>query len=290
MSRRALVTGGSGFIGAEVVRALASRGIKVTGSSRQRPSDVGGASDWIESDLLADDPAGLVRTARAHTLVHVAWIATPGIYAQGAVNEAWLNSSLALAEAFLAAGGRRIVGIGTCFEYDVDAEGPRTPYAAAKAACRLGLAQRAAAANAEFAWARVFYLLGRRDHPDRFAPMLARKLTTGQTATISSRQVERDFIDVRDCGEAIAALAASNANGDFDIATGRPLTPRDLAMRMAARAGRPDLLVVDPALDRPGDPQRLVGNPTPLVQATGVSPRFTLEESIDHVLCKWAAG
>ncbi len=31
-------------------------------------------------------------------------------------------------------------------------------------------------------------------------------------------------------------------------------------MRMAARAGRPDLLVVDPALDRPGDPQRLVGN------------------------------
>lgn len=290
MSRRALVTGASGFIGAEVVRALDSRGVRVTGASRRRPSDTCGASDWIESDLLSDDPSRLVQAARARTLVHVAWITTPGIYVQGAANEAWLNASLALAEAFLAAGGRRIVGIGTCFEYDVDANGPRTAYAAAKAACRLGLGQRAAAADAGFAWARVFYLLGGRDHPDRFAPMLARKLVAGHPATISSGQVERDFIDVRDCGEALAALAASDANGDFDIATGLSLTPRDLATRMAAQAGRPDLVVVDPALDRPGDPQRLVGNPTALVQATGVSPRFALEESIDQVLSACAGG
>lgn len=288
MTGRVLVTGASGFVGRPVVQALAARGFEVVGAARRRPQDLGGAAEWIEADVLAEAPERLVEAARAERLVHLAWIATPGVYAHGRVNADWLAASARLAEAFLAAGGRRIVGAGTCLEYDVDETGSRTLYGAAKHACRLAF-ERIAAANpgASCAWARIFYMLGRHDAPARFASALARSLARGEPMAVSTGQVERDFIDVRDCGEAIARLAGSDAAGAFDIATGRALLQGDLAARFAERAGRPDLLRVDPGLDRPGDPPRLVGDPGPLIRATGFSPRYSLEESIDDVLDFW---
>jgi nucleoside-diphosphate-sugar epimerase len=290
MSGRVLVTGASGFIGRPLVAALAARGLTVVGASRTRPADICGAAGWIEIDLLAGDPKRLVAEARAETLVHLAWIATPGVYADAMVNTAWLATSANLAAAFLAAGGRRIVGVGSGLECDVGRVGQRTLYGACKNACRLAF-ERAVAAepHANLAWARVFFLLGAGDHESRFAPSLARKLVAGEPAPLSTGLAEYDFIDVRDCAEALAGLAACGETGVFDVATGRALRMRDLAERIARRAGRPDLIRIDPALDRPGAPMRLVGDPSALAAVTGFSPRYDIDASIDDILVHWRA-
>ncbi len=292
MTGRVLVTGASGFIGAPLVRVLVDQGWAVIAASRRRPDHQPDVADWIETDLLTDDPRRLTAAARAEVLIHVAWIATPGVYGHSLANLDWLRASAALSAAFLAGGGRRLIGAGTCLEYDcdvgADSTGPRTLYAAAKHACRLVFERQIAALDgASLAWPRIFFLVGAGDHPDRFAPALARQLIAGETAEISPGLVERDFIDVRDCARALAALAACQASGTYDVASGRGWRLRDLAEAIAAHAGRPDLLRVNPALDRPGEPPRLVGDPEPLRRAAGVGPIYSIDQSIDDLLGHW---
>jgi nucleoside-diphosphate-sugar epimerase len=291
MNGRVLVTGASGFIGKPLVQVLVDQGWTVVAASRTRPDRDPGVADWIETDLLTDDPRRLTAAARADALVHLAWIATPGLYGHSLENLDWLRASAALSAAFLGGGGRRLVGVGTCLEYDLDeadSTGPRTIYAAAKHACRLVFERQVAPIEgASLAWTRIFFLLGSEDHPDRFAPGLARRLAAGETAEISQGLVERDFIDVRDCARALAALAGVTATGAFDIGSGQGWRLRDLAEAIAAKAGRPDLLCVNPSLDRAGEPARLVGDPEPLRLATGVTPIYSIDQSIADLLGHW---
>ncbi len=51
-------------------------------------------------------------------LLHFAWIATPGIYAQSSENQRWLSASRHLLAAFGRCGGVRAVMAGSCAEYD----------------------------------------------------------------------------------------------------------------------------------------------------------------------------
>jgi nucleoside-diphosphate-sugar epimerase len=292
MSGRVLVTGASGFIGKPLVQVLVDQGWTVVAASRTRPDRDPGVADWIETDLLSDDPRRLTAAAHAEVLIHVAWIATPGVYGHSLENLDWLKASAALSAAFLAGGGRRLVGAGTCLEYDrdggADSTGPRSIYAAAKHACRLVFERQIAEVEgASLAWPRIFFLIGAGDHPDRFAQALARQLVAGETAEISQGLVERDFIDVRDCARAIAGLAGVEASGTFDVASGRGWRLRDLAAAIAAKAGRPDLLRVNPALDRAGEPARLVGDPGPLRLAAGVTPIYSIDQSIADLLGHW---
>jgi nucleoside-diphosphate-sugar epimerase len=292
MNRRVLVTGASGFIGRRVVRALVDMGCDVVGASRRRPDADPGAADWIVTDLLADGPHALVVRARADTMVHLAWIATPGLYGESPENLDWLRASTALCATFLVEGGRRLVAAGTCWEGGLEAgAGPMSLYAKSKNACRIALeGQVAATPCATLAWARIFYLLGADDHRDRLAPSLARRLAAGEPAEVSARPIERDFIDVRDCGRAIAGLALTDAAGIFDIASGRGLTVRQLAEAMARAAGRPELAGVNPKFDRPGEPARLVGDPTALRRATGFAPALSLEQTIADILRHWQSA
>src|SRR5262249_60063680 len=85
---RILVTGGSGFVGRQVVPRLAAAGHVVLAPSH------------AEADLLAPgEAARLVESASADVLVHLAWEAAPG-YATSPANPAWLCASLQLARAF----------------------------------------------------------------------------------------------------------------------------------------------------------------------------------------------
>jgi nucleoside-diphosphate-sugar epimerase len=289
MSRRILVAGASGFIGRPLVQALASDGWTVIGASRKRPERDPGAAEWVEIDLLAEDPRPLAAAAHAEVLVNLAWIATPGVYAESLANLDWLRATTGLTAAFLAAGGRRVVGAGTCLEYDrgegQGTTGARTLYGAAKHACRLAIERLVAAVEgASLAWARIFFLLGAEDDPSRFAPSLAKSLLGGQPADVSQGLAVRDFIDVRDCARAFAALASGQAAGAFDIATGRALRLRDLAEAIARAVERPDLLRVEGG---PGDPPRLVGDPAPLERATDFAPAYALDDSIAALIAHW---
>ena len=125
-------------------------------------------------------------------------------------NPAWLFAASSWRRAFADAGGRRIVAAGSCAELDLERP---TPYADAKRALHLGLRALAATRGLELAWARLFFLYGPGEHPERLVASLAASLAAGREALASTGRQRRDYLDVRDAGAAIALLATSRGDG-----------------------------------------------------------------------------
>lgn len=277
MTRVVAVTGATGFVGRQVVRALAAAGAAVVPVVRApRAAAVAGwpgVTRVVATDDLFAEPPTRWRDALADvdTLVHAAWYAEPGRYLLAWENLACLAGSMRLVEGAVAAGVARVVGVGTCLEYApslaplaVDAPlDPVTPYAAAKAATWLALSRLLPPQGVAFAWCRVFHLHGEGEDPRRLVPYLRARLAAGEVATLSAGTQQRDFLDVAEAGARVARVALGAGTGAFNICSGVPVTVRALAERIAAEAGRPDLLSFGTRPLDPGEPPVLVGVPTP---------------------------
>jgi len=276
MTRAVLLTGACGFVGHQVLRALAERVAKVRvvvrdGSSGQLP-----ALDAIETvittpDLFAETADWWAEACKEiDTVIHVAWYAEPGKYLQSAKNIDCLAGTLQMAKGAARARVRRFVGIGTCVEYDL-AGGvlsvdtplrPVTPYAGAKAAAFMALSQWLPSQNVEFAWCRLFYLHGEGEDQRRLVPYLHSRLAAGEPANLTSGNQVRDFLDVREAGKLIAEIALSAKQGAANVCSGIPVTVRQLAEQIADEYGRRDLLAFGARPDDPLEPPSVVGVPS----------------------------
>jgi dTDP-6-deoxy-L-talose 4-dehydrogenase (NAD+) len=172
-----------------------------------------------------------------------------------------------LAKGAVRAGVRRVVGIGSCAEYDMSAGTltvdtplrPTSPYAVAKVATFLALTESLPAHGVELAWCRLFYLYGEGEDERRLVPYLRSRLAAGEPAELTSGNQVRDFLDVRDAGRMIAECALGDRQGAVNICSGVPTTVRELAERIADEYGRRDLLRFGARAENLFDPPRVVG-------------------------------
>ncbi|NEV60543.1 NAD-dependent epimerase/dehydratase family protein [Thiorhodococcus minor] len=267
-----LFTGSTGFLGRQILRQLKGCGMPIRLLVRDAgrvSAALSGVVETIETRDLFAEQTEVLRgwLDGVDTLVHAAWYAEPGRYLDSPHNLACLNGSLRLARAFIDAGGRRFVGIGTCFEYDLSAGllstqtplRPQTLYGACKAATFQVLDRLLPAAGVELAWCRPFYLYGDGEAPQRLVAYLHRRLAAGEPAELSSGDQIRDYLDVEEAGAMIAAVALGGRRGGINICSGRPVTVRQLAERIADEYGRRDLLRFGARPDNPLDPLCVVG-------------------------------
>ncbi|WP_426050865.1 NAD-dependent epimerase/dehydratase family protein [Brevundimonas sp. SL161] len=263
------MTGATGFVGRQILRSLEDAGVPVRLVVRNLRTP---SPDVVTTpDLFAEDAAWWAETMEGvDTVVHAAWYAEPGMYLHSPLNLHCLSGTLAMAQGAIAAGVRRFVGVGTCFEYDLSAGDldlntplrPITPYAGAKAAAFLALSQILPASGVEFAWCRLFYLYGEGEDPRRFVPYLNDRLSRGEAAELTSGVQVRDFLDVAVAGRVIASVAGGDIQGPVNVCSGRPVTLRRMAEAIADRHGRRDLLRFGTRPDNAVDPVRVVGAPT----------------------------
>ncbi len=275
-----LLTGATGFVGRQVLRALAERGCKVRVVDSEPVPNIGCRTS--DADREGDCHRGLCSRGRAwwadacrgvDTVIHVAWYAEPGQYLQSPKNSECLAGTLLLAEGASQAGVRRFVGVGTCFEYDLDLGllgvdaplKPTTPYAEAKAAAFTALSRLLPARDVEFVWCRLFYLYGEGEDERRLVPYLHARLRAGEAVQLTSGTQIRDFLDVREAGRMIVDAALGTGQGPVNVCSGVPVTVRALAERIADEYGRRDLLQFGARADNLVDPPRVVGVPGGLV-------------------------
>ncbi len=273
MSRIVLLTGATGFVGRQVLKALIRQGSRVRAVVREgKESQIklpGNLESMVSTpDLFAENAdwwAGVCQGI--DTVIHIAWYAEPGKYLQSEKNLECLSGTLQMAKGAAQAGVRRFVGIGTCFEYDMSSGmlsvdtplRPLTSYAAAKAAAFMALSQWLPVQGLEFAWCRLFYLYGEGEDQRRLVPYLRDRLAKKQPAELTSGNQIRDFLDVGEVGRMIVEVAVGYRQGPVNICSGRPITVRQLAEQIADEYGRRDLLKFGVRPDNLVDPPCVVG-------------------------------
>jgi dolichol-phosphate mannosyltransferase len=214
-----LVTGASGFVGANVVRALLAQGHHIHVLSRSptlswRLADVGARLLTLHRANLEDARAvrSALRMARPSVVLH---LATHGAYESQADGKSILQTNILgthnLLEASAESGVRLFVNTGSSSEYGLQSQPmredmrlePNSFYAVAKAAqthlCSL-LAQRSSMAVACF---RLFSVYGPWEESTRLIPTMIRRARTGLPLEMVEPSIARDFVYVDDVVNAL---------------------------------------------------------------------------------------
>lgn len=273
MSGTVLVTGATGFVGRQVLRTLANQGLPtrvvIRDGTEARLEALQGIDRVITTaDLFTEDAQWWANVCDGiDTIIHAAWYAEPGKYLHSPKNMDCVLGTLYMARGAAMAGVRRVVGLGTCLEYDVRQGlltvetplNPSTPYAGAKAAAYTALASWLPTQGVEFAWCRLFYLYGEGEDERRLVPYLRAKLEVGEPAELTSGNQIRDFLDVREAGRMIVSVALGARQGAVNICSGVPITVRDFAHTIAEELGKRDLVRFAASSQTALDPSCVVG-------------------------------
>ncbi|WP_151718191.1 NAD-dependent epimerase/dehydratase family protein [Gemmobacter serpentinus] len=268
MAEAVLLTGARGFVGRAVLAELVAQGLPVHAVSRQGHGPALPGVTWHQADLLqADDRAALIRAAPAPRLIHCAWYVEHGRFWTAPENRDWHLASVDLVRLFRARGGGRVIGLGTCAEYDALSEvpwdesrplAPATPYGQAKAALYDDLS---AICGQDLVWARLFHLFGPGEDPRRLIPGLIADLREGRVAEVRAAGLLRDYASTHHIARSLVALLDSPASGPVDLGAGQPRSLGQLAQTLGDLLGRPELV-------------RLSHNPGP-ADPPAMTPRLT---------------
>jgi nucleoside-diphosphate-sugar epimerase len=228
-------------------------------------------------------------------LLHLAWIATPGVYWTSPENERWVETSRAMAEAFRDAGGRRLVVAGTCAEYewgDVPCREagtplkPATPYGKAKVALFRSLTELCQEGSTSLAWGRIFHLYGPHENANRLVPAVIRSLLSGEEARTTSGQQVRGLLHVSDVARGFVSLLDNSGTGSFNIGSSEPVTVAQVVMTIADQLGARDRVRLGAIPTSPSDPTLLIADDQRLRDA-GWSPAITLDNGIAETIDWW---
>ena len=279
---------------------MVARGLEVHAVARTR-ADLPGVAACHAVDLL--DPAAcaaLLRQVRPTHLLHLAWTVTPGQFWTTRANLDWVMASLALYRAFVAEGGSRFVGAGTCAEYDWTPErveqplderealcAPATLYGVSKHALHQMLASAAALDGVSLAWGRVFFLYGPGEKPGRLVSDVVARLLRGEPVETTAGTQQRDFMHVEDVAAAFAALLMSDVQGPVNIATGEARSLARLLEEIARQTGGGALLRLGSRPMPANEPARLLAATQRLRDEVGFTPRFGLPDGIADVIDAW---
>lgn len=267
-----LVTGGLGFVGQQIVKSLLklNQQIKLIVRDNSNISlEISDCTKIVTSkDLFKESYEWWVNElSDVDIVIHAAWFTAPGEYLNSSKNIDCLLGTLNLAKACNDSGVNKFVGLGTCFEYDLEHEylsietplKPKSLYAASKVSTYFLLNNLFEASKVNFTWCRLFYLYGENEDNRRLVPYIHSRLKNGQIAELTSGNQIRDFMDVKDAGRIISEITLNESTGQVNICSGIAISVRELAEKIADFYGRRDLLKFGARKDNPTDPKCVIG-------------------------------
>jgi nucleoside-diphosphate-sugar epimerase len=297
LMKRVLVTGASGFVGRHTLKTLLQRGFDVQAiAAKNQPSDRSGCT-WHLADLLdLTQIKELMSQIRPTHLLHFAWYAIPGKYWTSEENFSWVQASLELLRQFREQGGERVVMAGTCAEYDwnygycsefLTPRNPSSPYGICKNALQEMFSSYSEQTSLSSAWGRIFFPYGPYEAPQRLVPSVIRSLLSGEVANCTHGNQIRDFMYVQDVADAFVALLESEVSGAVNIASGQPITLKEIVYNISNKIGHPELVNLGAIPVNQQEPPLLVADVTRLSNEVKWSPKFKFDIGLEQTINWW---
>jgi UDP-glucose 4-epimerase len=238
--RRVLVTGGRGFIGAHLLRRLASRGAEVHAVSRTGREAPG--VTWWQCDLTdAEATTTLLRRVTPDVVLHlaseVAGAREPGLVLP--MLRANLAGAVHLMTAAVERSGTRVVLAGS-MEEPKPGEAPSSPYAAAKVAATGYAEMFHSLWGLPVTTLRIAMAYG-PDQPDhrKLIPYVITSLLAGRAPELGDGTRAVDWVYIDDVVEAFVAAASSPAapGAVLEIGSGVPVTINEVVSNLVDIVG-----------------------------------------------------
>jgi UDP-glucose 4-epimerase len=305
MSKRALITGGAGFIGSHVADALLEQGFAVdivdnlsSGDRRNVPGD----ATLHELDITSPDAARLIRESRYDTICHLAAqidvrksVADPAFDAAvnvgGTLNliDAVRQSQHATRFVFSSTGGAIYGDFVPVPTREHEPKDPESPYGIAKLSAEYYLAYYARVHGLDTVALRYSNVYGPRQNPHGEAGVVAifcARILAGRPLTVFGEGTQtRDYVFVQDVARANVAAAtrtlARPAQLDvraYNVGTSKQTTVLQLAQGLLRAAG--SSVPVEHAPARTGEQQRSAIIIDKTTRELGWEPQVDLEEGL----------
>jgi UDP-glucose 4-epimerase len=311
MPASCLVTGGAGFIGSALARALLARGDRVRvidnffSGKRENLAEVAKDVELVEADIR--DEAALLRALAGVELVfHQAAIpSVPRSLADPiASHDANATGTLKVLAAAKKAGVRRVVYAASSSAYgdtptlpkiETMRPMPLSPYAVSKLAGEHYCAVYAGAFGLETVSLRYFNVFGPRQDPkSEYAAVIPRFVTAalgGQRVTIYGDGTQsRDFCFIDNTVEAnLAAASAGGVSGQlFNVACGAATNLNDVVRLVGEIVGHPVPITYAPG--RVGDVKHSLADVTAARERLGYRGAISFAEGLQRTVAWYAAG
>jgi len=308
--KRVLVTGGAGFIGSHLVKALLDRGDEVAivdnfdpfYPERLKRGSLDRRARLVEADIR--DLEAMSRAfaeARPEVVVHLAALAgvRPSLERPAAYMDVNVRGTACLLEAARAAGTRRFVLGSSSSVYGAHAEAPfretarvdspESPYAASKVAAEVLARTFHNLYGIEVAALRFFTVYGPRQRPDLAIHKFSRRMISGQPLPFfGDGSTRRDYTWVDDIVAGV--VAACDVPLRFDVINlggAHTTSLAELVRLLEETLGVRAILDRQPA--QPGDVPLTSADVTHAAAVLGYSPRTPIHVGLQKFV-QWIRG
>ncbi len=294
MSKKVLITGGTGFIGKNVVNELLKRGYEV--HSLVYPPFAPEQTGLFQYEMNLMDSVSVDKFLKEHNfenLIHLAWYVGPKCHVHD-LNLDWTIATLNLLKSFKENGGKKFLGAGTVSEYEykygylTEDDTPTSPqtlygesknsiYKIAKVYCKQN--------GIDFKWPRIFNLYGPAEKPQRLMPSVINSCLKGEDVKVSDCLKFQDYLHVFDTACGIVDVFESDVNGAFNICSSQPVQLRKIVEKIAELTEFKGKILWGAIPAAFGD-DVVVGNNQKL-KSIGWSQKYSLEEGLKMTIDWW---
>lgn len=302
---KALVTGGAGFIGSNIVRQMLADGHEVTVldnlmSGYRSNLDPFPSVRFIEGDIR-DEAAVADAIAGCEVVFHLAASVGNKRSIDYPLVDAEINvmGTLKVLEAARSAGVRKVVASSSAGIFgelktlpirEDHAVEPDTPYGSTKLCMEKLCLSYAKLYNMEAVCLRYFNVYGPNQRFDAYGnviPIFVFKMLRGEPLTIfGDGEQTRDFINVRDVVQAnIKAAMSRGVSGAFNTGSGTRITINHLASLLQKVSGVKTTIIHGP--QRPGDVRDSLADIHAAHAAFGFNPTIGFDAGLSEYV-EWA--
>lgn len=289
---RVLITGGNGFLGSNVAKALVQTNHRVLVLSRHSTSlstlrdritfiqQTGGYKDHTET-IAAFQPDYVIHfawdggnsSADAHSLRQVS------INIPYGVELLEVLCALPVKPAFMGVGSFAEYGVLTQKAHEQQADAPVTFYGMSKSMVRTISSKVCLDNGIRWSWIRPCYIYGPGDVHTRLIPSVIRSLVHGKDVHLDSCNVIIDYLHIDDFSTAVLHILKSDADGIFNICSGNEYPLKQILKSIHQHINSHGTVVFDDTLTRRVTPTYICGENTRL-RDLGWTPTISIEDGL----------